>query len=81
LQFSCWNKGDPNEPLVTDPDLVDNKDFLKICIVATKLLDGAIKDPTNNANHYYAVNSKKKPSWAINGTDKIVIGSHIFMKA
>lgn len=86
-QFSCWNKSDPNYPVllelgekllegskVTDP-------YLKQCIfVAKGIVDGDILDNTNGAVNYMRVElfNSHTVNWASNATNVSTKGNHIF---
>ena len=73
-QFSCWNKGDPNYPVVTRPSLVQNRRFqalsAKVDLIWEARLDGA-PDPTRGADHYH--HAPVDPFWA-KGEHVLVLG-------
>jgi len=79
-QFSCWNKKDPNrEKLLTTKD----KNFEECLDIAKQVLNGTLKDNTDNADHYHTKKplpswgDKGVPDWAVGRTGK-EIESHIF---
>lgn len=57
-QFSCWNKGDPNEPLLEalTPDKMEPQ-----LTLARAVLESDGPDPTSGADHYH---TEAKPVWA-----------------
>ena len=55
--------------------------YKRIRVLAQKILDGQIKDPTKGATHYYRPGTETgTPHWASHGVKKQVIGSHIYMQ-
>jgi N-acetylmuramoyl-L-alanine amidase len=79
LQFSCWNKNDPNRELIQNVTLED-QGFRKAYRAAIAVMQRTI-DPTKGATHYHSVHIKK-PHWAkaksIRSTGKV--GNHVFYK-
>ena len=79
-QFSCWNEGDPNLPLLEQLEYGENE-TLDLCrTVATNVIKGAWPDLTKGANHYYASTLKTPPSWAQGHKPTSQIGQHLFFK-
>lgn len=84
LQFSCWNKNDPNrETILRATD--DIPEFLRCSGAAAEVLLGVRPDPTNGADHYFTVDKPKgarvwPPAWAASMTHTATIGGHIFYK-
>ena len=80
LQFSCWNKFDPNRVLITTVTL-KNKHFRKAYRVAIDVMCRK-SDPTNGATHYHSRFMPKKPHWAKCKTMKPMgkFGNHLFYK-
>ncbi|MEO0411840.1 MAG: cell wall hydrolase [Pseudomonadota bacterium] len=77
FQFSVWNEGDPNLPLMKAVDERDNA-FLTAVEIAARAMRGTLEDITGGATHYHTVSVN--PPWA--DTSKITarIGKHIFYK-
>ncbi len=75
-QFSAWNAGDPNRPLMEAVTAYDAsfQDALKIAQLA---IDGMLSDITGGADHYHA-NTIAAPYWADGGRISARIGNHIF---
>jgi N-acetylmuramoyl-L-alanine amidase len=74
-QFSCWNKGDPNYPLISSPKLTNS--IFDVCkSVADEVMQGKKSDITNGADHYHTrfVN----PVWSLNKQPVFIIGNHLF---
>lgn len=75
-QFSCWNSNDPNLPKMKG--LTERDSIFRECLaVANDVLNGNVSDPTNGADHYYAI-SINTPSWAIGKKPTVTIGHHRF---
>lgn len=77
-QFSCWNEGDPNLPLllaVTGDDAA----FRRCLGAAALVLSGDLPDPSGGATHYYRDGSEV-PSWAESMVPTITIGHHKFFR-
>lgn len=75
-QFSCWNPGDPNLEQLQSVT-TENPIFAECVQIANQVISGAIPDPTNGADHYYA-NYIAPPSWAQGETPVAQIGVHLF---
>ena len=80
LQFSCWNKNDPNCALIKRVTL-RNKNFRRAYRAAINAMLRK-EDPTNGANHYHSVYMKRKPKWArckyVTSVGRF--GNHLFYK-
>ena len=61
-QFSCWNADDPNRPKLLAATTSDTG-FALCVIIAQHAIQGALPDPTSNADSYYDT-SIQPPSWA-----------------
>lgn len=82
-QFSVWNAGDPNRPLVRNPERYaqggENRDtWVAAQRIAYEVLSGASIDPTNGALFYHT--TAIKPRWSRYGVGKETIGAHIFYR-
>ena len=79
-QFSCWNSGDPNLPVISAVLPGANAAFDGCYAAAERLMKGAA-DPTVGATHYYA-KYIRAPNWssppAVMTTE---IGVHRFFRA
>lgn len=83
LQFSCWNKNDPNRKIIEFVGL-DRPTFMTCFGVACLVINGELNNPAPGANHYFTVQAPKgvkwPPSWASKMTEIAVIGDHRFLK-
>lgn len=75
-QYSCWNSGDPNLPIIQEADdsipvFVDAKN------IAGKAVAGELEDITNGATHYYDKRIPT-PDWAEGKEACAAIGHHLF---
>ncbi|MBM3534868.1 MAG: cell wall hydrolase [Alphaproteobacteria bacterium] len=77
LQFSCWNKNDPNREKLLAVD-EDDKTFVRALAIAEKAIAGELEDRTGGANHYHAKNVQ--PGWAEMSKRTAEIGWHVFYK-
>lgn len=79
-QFSCWNEGDPNRPLL----LALREDQCRGEYgVATNVLDGLVADPTCGADHYHTIERPAwaqawPPDWAATMAETARFGGHVF---
>jgi N-acetylmuramoyl-L-alanine amidase len=74
-QFSCWNKCDPNYPLISSPKL--NNSIFDVCkFVADEVMLGKKSDITNGADHYH--NRFCRPPWSVKKDPICIIGNHLF---
>lgn len=79
-QFSCWNKGDPNLPLILDLS-PDSGVTAQIAFnAAAAALDGTLVDNTNGATHYYSTSLPEPPYWAKGKLPSARIGRQLFFK-
>jgi spore germination cell wall hydrolase CwlJ-like protein len=78
LQFSCWNKNNPN---LKDIKKVDksNKIYDMCLRVAKGILNNAFTDITCGANHYYST-IISEPKWTKDVKPVYTIGKHRFYK-
>lgn len=74
-QFSCWNKDDPNYPLVKSVTL-DNQQFKMAKEIAIKAYSGQLDDITGGSVNYHT--SSIRPEWSKRLTKITQIGNHIF---
>lgn len=80
-QFSAWNIGDPNRPLVQNPERYArggvNLETWEIAQrVAREVLSGQSIDPTGGALFYHT--RAIRPWWSRYGEGRRVIGAHVF---
>lgn len=87
LQFSCWNKNDPNYSyLISLSSKLESttEPHEKQCLwVAQGIINGDILDNTNGATHYMTTSlyqSKDAPSWVKDMKVCCVLGNQIFLK-
>lgn len=91
LQFSCWNAGDPNRPLLLTQayrlatgqppmdDLLEETLYL-----ADGIARGVMLDQTGGATHYLTAalyRSPQCPGWAKTTSPLRTIGSQVFFRA
>ena len=79
LQFECWNKGNPNRPLmesVTESDL----QFRMALEIARKAVARQLPDRTNGATHFYAYQKIAPPKWTDGRTPSKQIRGHKLYK-
>jgi len=82
-QFSCWNKSDPNYPLLQSV-LKGVRDIPSIYYkIADDVLNGRVLlDEVDGARYYMTKNlyySNKRPSWANKLKVAAEIGNHVFL--
>lgn len=82
LQFSCWNKNDPNLPQLLALNLYNSvfRDCVEVALHVIKNSGDARwagRDDTKGSTHYYAV-SIATPKWAVGKTPAAIIGKHRF---
>lgn len=82
-QFSAWNRGDPNRPLVQDPEryatagaALETWEIAQR--VAREVLSGQSADPTGGALFYHT--RAIRPAWSRYGQGRRVIGAHVFYR-
>lgn len=84
MQFSCWNKADPNREVLIDLDIVNysgsERASLDECIEAclNVLNDRNMQDPTKGSRHYCTRAVQSTTSWAKDKTPVAWIGNHVF---
>jgi spore germination cell wall hydrolase CwlJ-like protein len=79
-QFSCWNKGDPNQPYLSGAKQIPFRELAQCRIAADQVIDGKVADPTGGATHYYATSMPKAPAWTVGAKMTLTLGHHIFFK-
>ena len=82
-QFSCWNRADPNRPLL-DVVTPSNKTFALALATAAQAIAGE-PDPTSGATNYHTIQrpawaGEWPPSWAAKMRQTTAIGKHVFYK-
>jgi spore germination cell wall hydrolase CwlJ-like protein len=82
-QFSVWNAGDPNRPLVRNPERYarsgENRETWEVAQqVAREVLSGQSADPTNGALFYHT--RAIRPWWSRYGEGRQEIGAHVFYR-
>lgn len=79
-QFSCWNKNDPNAPLINQYTILDG--IFSYCEqIAHQLIaftDFKRDDCTNGATHYH--HKSIEPYWVKSGVQTLSLGNHVFYK-
>jgi hypothetical protein len=82
-QFSAFNQGDPNRPLVENPlyrnSQQDREAWYECYQMAGQVLNNQVVDPTKRADHFYSL-SIPKPSWADEAKFTVQIGNHKFYR-
>lgn len=79
-QFSCWNKGDPNQPFLSGARQIPFRELAQCRLAADQVIDGKVPDPTSGATHYYATTMPSAPKWAAGAKKTLTLGHHIFFK-
>ena len=79
-QFSCWNKDDPNLPIILDLPPDSGIAAQMAYNAAAAALDGTLVDNTNGATHYYATSLSEPPYWAKGKVPCATIGRQVFFK-
>jgi len=78
-QFSCWNKDDPNYPIILAVTKADP--LFEICHqVATAVSDDRWPDLTKGSDHYFSSILQVHPKWAQNRLPNFRLGRHQFYK-
>lgn len=81
-QFSCWNKNDPNYPLLSEPEKHDKKAWQECLETARGVLEKRYENPIGRARWYHAErgagNKPCKPKWAEGQTPVKKIGNTYF---
>lgn len=78
MQFSCFNKSDPNRDRLLMADKDEPISWGQCSALAEVLLAGHTTDPTNGASHYYALSMPAPPNWVKGWRETAVIGGHVF---
>ncbi|RJX81247.1 cell wall hydrolase [Pseudomonas sp. LS-2] len=79
-QFSCWNKGDPNQPFLSGARQIPFRELAQCRLAADMVIDGKVPDPTSGATHYYAASMLTAPIWTVGAKKTLTLGNHIFFK-
>ena len=79
MQFSCWNPGDPNLPVISAVLPGANTAFDGCYAAAERMMKGA-QDPTVGATHYYAKYIRPPPWAAAPAVMTKEIGVHRFFR-
>jgi len=77
-QFSCWNRNDPNLPLIMNVTAKDRIFAQALAIAAEAAGPDTFSDETIGATHYYSTSMANPPSWARGHTPSKTIGRHLF---
>lgn len=82
-QFSAWNVGDPNRPLVQNPERYATagenlETWQEAQLIAREVLTGQSVDPTGGALFYHT--RAIRPWWSSYGEGRTVIGAHVFYR-
>ena len=72
-QFSCWNENDPNRAKIEN---LTKKALGDIYNIASKAVNGKIKDFTCGSTHYHTENVN--PLWSRGQTPVLILGHHKF---
>lgn len=80
-QFSAWNEGDRNRPLVENPETyatsgINLETWQAAQQIAREVLSGQSVDPTSGALFYHT--RAVRPWWARYGHGRRIIGEHVF---
>jgi N-acetylmuramoyl-L-alanine amidase len=77
-QFSCWNAGDPNRPLLERVTKMDSLFAQAWAVASLAVAGGYLVDVTNGATHYHA--KTVFPDWAKGVKPCAEIGRHLFYR-
>jgi spore germination cell wall hydrolase CwlJ-like protein len=82
-QFSAWNLGDPNRPLVQNPERyarggIALETWQQAQQIAYEVLSGQSVDPTNGALFYHT--RAIRPYWSRYGQGRMELGAHVFYR-
>ena len=75
-QFSCWNVGDPNRPIIETVTVADDPAFGLALKIAGQAVRGELADLVNGATHYH--NATVLPAWAGQGARVASSAGHVF---
>lgn len=79
LQYSCWNKNDPNRHKLLQ--VTESDPEYKIALqLAADALSGSLSDITGDADSYYALTLPKAPNWSEGLTPTFQLGSQLYFK-
>ncbi len=79
MQFTCWNRDDPNRPKMERLTLKADPAFRECLAAGAAAISGLEPDPTEKATHYYVAMSPE-PRWA-RGIEPIAeVGRHLFFR-
>lgn len=84
-QFSVWNNGDPNLPLMLKVTSDDQR-FVQALTIARKAVTGTLADITGGADHYLNIDFTRQirggslPNWVDLNKKTADIGAHTFLK-
>lgn len=76
-QFSCWNRGEPNNYVLLMASL-DDPIFLQAIAATASVFGSVIPDNTAGANHYHT--KAILPYWVKDRASSATIKDHIFYK-
>jgi cell wall hydrolase len=83
-QFSSWNAGSTQIPLVKEAMANGDPTYQYAFSVANSVAKPSVSslmiDNTGNADSYYAISEKEKPTWATPETFTVQIGSQKFYR-
>lgn len=87
-QFSCWNKNDPNYPILIELSnkllqgrMIDDIYLLECLYIGAGIVLNQIRDNTNYSLYYLTTklfNSSNKPEWAKTAKNIRAIGNQIY---
>lgn len=80
FQFSCWNKQDPNHPLLTSKALEEDPLYGLCKTVATQVASSQWPDLTKGSDHYYATTLSTPPVWNLKTQPRLKLGQHLFYR-
>lgn len=79
-QFSCWNEGSTQVPLVRHAMLSGDEDYALALNLAGLAVDGILPDNTGRADSYYALSRATPPTWATPARFTVQIGDQRFFR-
>ena len=83
MQFSCWNRNDPNRKIVEFVGM-DTPRFMTAYGIACLVITGQLVNPAPGANHYHTVSAPDNmpwpPNWAKQMKTITTIGAHTFLR-
>jgi spore germination cell wall hydrolase CwlJ-like protein len=77
-QFSCWNVGSTQVPLVQTAMLNGDPEYQIAHNLASLAVQGILPDNTNGADSYYALSMPEPPAWAQASRFRAQIGEQRF---